>query len=65
MAREIKKIIKEPAVKRVVKKENKKVVVTDEMIAQKAFLLYEKRGYQAGFELEDWLEAKRILEAGE
>ena len=65
MAREIKKIIKEPVVKKAGKKEIKKVAITDEIVAQKAYLLYEKRGYQPGFELEDWLEAKRILEASE
>ena len=40
-----------------------KVVITDEMIAKKAYEIYEKNGSHLGHAEEDWLEAKRILEA--
>ena len=33
----------------------------DERIARKAYELYEQRGRQHGHELEDWLEAERII----
>jgi len=32
-----------------------------DLIAKKAFELYEKRGGQHGSDLEDWLEAERIV----
>ena len=51
-------------VKKVVQGSNAQIPVSPEMIAKKAYELYEKRGCQQGFELQDWLEAKRILEAG-
>lgn len=31
------------------------------LISKKAFELYEKRGFQAGHSLEDWLEAERLV----
>ncbi len=33
----------------------------EEMIRKKAYEFYEKRGYQAGHALEDWLEAEKFL----
>ncbi len=32
-----------------------------ELIANKAYELYEQRGWQAGRELEDWLEAEELV----
>ncbi len=32
-----------------------------EMIAKKAFEIYEKRGKEPGRDLDDWLEAERII----
>ncbi|MDP8211909.1 MAG: DUF2934 domain-containing protein [Candidatus Zapsychrus exili] len=39
----------------------KKPQVTDEMIAQKAYELYESRGSNHGGDFDDWAEAKKIL----
>ena len=61
---QIKKNGKKPVVKKVVQGSNGKTVVTSEMIAKKAYELYEKRGCKQGFEVKDWLEAKKILEVG-
>jgi len=61
---QIKKNGKKPVVKKVVQGSNGKTVVTSEMIAKKAYELYEKRGCKQGFEVQDWLEAKKILEVG-
>ena len=62
---------KKPAVKKVTPKTEVKKTITEtkkiitlEMIAKKAYELYEKRGCQPGFEAQDWFEAKKILEAG-
>jgi hypothetical protein len=33
-----------------------------EKITQKAFELYQKRGCQSGHELDDWLEAERLVD---
>jgi hypothetical protein len=63
MIQEIKKMVKKPVVKKIVKESNGKSVITSEMIAQKAFELYEKRGCQQGNAEQDWLEAKQLLEA--
>jgi hypothetical protein len=35
-----------------------------EMIARKAYELYERRGCEPGHEFEDWLEAERQIAAG-
>lgn len=51
--------------KPVVKKVAKKAGVSAEAIAKKAYELYERRGGQNGSPEQDWLEAKRLLEAGE
>jgi len=59
-----KKIVKIPIIKKVAQRAEGKITVSSEMIAQKAYELYEKRGLKPGFELQDWLEAKKILEAG-
>jgi len=59
----VKKVVKEP-IKDSVKEVVRKIVVTQEMIEKKAYELYVKRGYQNGFAKEDWIEAKRLLEAG-
>lgn len=56
---------RKPVVKQVVQGSGNKIPISSERIAKKAYELYEKRGCQQGFELQDWLEAKRILEAGE
>jgi hypothetical protein len=37
----------------------------DERIRQRAYELYEARGQQEGHDLEDWLQAKAEIEAGE
>ena len=34
-----------------------------ERIAQRAYELYEQRGRQAGYELDDWLQAEREIRA--
>jgi len=60
----IKKTVKKAVVKKTVKKSAVKIEITTEMIAKKAFELYEKRGYQNGNPEDDWYEAKRLLEAG-
>ena len=66
---EVKKKVKKTLVKKVEKKEEVKAVnktaVSPEAIAKKAYELYEKRGYLNGFAEQDWIEAKRLLEAGE
>jgi len=51
--------------KAVVKKKISKIVISDEQIAQKAYEIYEKRGNQPGDPLQDWLEAKKILETAQ
>lgn len=61
---EIKKRGRNPIVKKVTQGSNGKAAITSEMIAKKAYELYEKRGCRLGFELQDWEEAKKILEAG-
>ncbi len=33
------------------------------LVAKKAFELYEKRGKQGGHSMDDWLEAERIIKA--
>ena len=60
-------VLKAPVseVKKTVSVPNNKKQVTHEMIAKKAYELYEKRGCLQGFESIDWFEAKKILEAGE
>ena len=35
-----------------------------EMIEKKAYEIYEKRGKQHGRDLDDWLEAERIIKQG-
>ncbi len=40
---------------------NAKESVLYERIAQRAYELYEQRGCQAGYELEDWLQAEREI----
>jgi len=60
---EIKKRGRKSVVKKVAAKSGGKSPITSEMIAKKAYELYEKRGCQQGGELQDWNEAKRILEA--
>ena len=64
-AQEDKKSVRKSVVKKVVLKSGEKISISSEMIAKKAYELYEKRGCQPGFEVQDWMEAKRILEAGE
>jgi hypothetical protein len=51
----VKKAVSPPAAKK---------GITQEMISKKAYELYEKRGRKSGFETEDWMQAKKILEAG-
>ena len=60
---EIKKRGRKPSVKKVTESSNGKKIVTNEMIAKKAYELYEKRGRQQGFDVQNWEEAKKILEA--
>ena len=62
--KELKLKAKKPVVKKVAQGSNGKIVITKEMIAKKAYELYEKHGRKQGCELQDWNEAKRILEAG-
>lgn len=38
--------------------------ITQEMIAKRAYEIYASRGYAAGDEVADWLEAERQLKAG-
>ena len=59
-----KKSGRKSVVKKVAQGSGSKLPISSEMIAKKAYELYEKRGCQQGFELQDWNEAKRILEAG-
>ena len=42
---------------------NAKELALFERIAQRAYELYEQRGGQAGYELEDWLQAEREVRA--
>ena len=60
-----KKTGRKPVLKKVVKGQEGKISITPEMIAKKAYELYEKRGCKPGNAQQDWLEAKKILEAGE
>jgi len=62
---EIKQKGRKPVVKKVAQGSNGKVSITSDMIAKKAYELYVKRGCKQGGDLQDWAEAKRILEAGE
>jgi len=62
---EIKRKISKPTVKKIVKKKEERISISSELIAKKAYELFERRGFQHGYAEEDWLEAKRILEAGE
>ena len=39
-------------------------VITHELIAQRAYEIYASRGYAAGDQNADWLEAERQLKAG-
>jgi len=69
MIQEVKKtVVKKTVVKKAAKEAVKEVVskfaFTQEMIEKKAYELYVKRGYQDGFAKDDWIEAKRLLEAG-
>jgi hypothetical protein len=65
MIQEVKKIVKKAVVKKVVSGSGGKSIITTEMIAKKAYELYEKRGGQNGSPEQDWLEAKKLLGAGE
>ena len=58
-----KKKVRKAVVKKAAASTGSKSPVTSEMIAKKAYELYEQRGCQPGRELEDWNEAKRLLEA--
>ncbi|MEO0114301.1 MAG: DUF2934 domain-containing protein [candidate division WOR-3 bacterium] len=53
-----------PRKKSVQKAKTEKKITADEFIARvrmKAYELYEKRGYVHGKDLDDWLEAERIV----
>ena len=63
MAREIKKILKESFGKKTVRAQENKETVSDDMIAKKAYELYQQRGSFDGHAENDWLEAKRLLGA--
>ena len=77
MVLEVKKKAQKPTVKKVIKKavkkivqkvmsqEEEKIITSLELIEKKAYELYEKRGCADGFALQDWLEAEKLLEAGE
>jgi len=65
MMQEDKKKGKKPVVKKVVKNGEVKKTVSIKAIEKKAYELYEKRGGKNGSAEQDWLEANRILEAGE
>ena len=41
------------------------VLAKEEAIRKKAYELYEQRGCEPGHELEDWLEAKRLVDEKE
>ena len=58
-----KKKVKKAVVKKTASSPGAKRAVTADMIAVKAYELYQSRGCQPGGELQDWNEAKRILEA--
>jgi len=60
-----KKSGKKPVVKKVAKNAEGKIPVSIEAIQKKAYELYEKRGGKKGNAEQDWLEAKRLLEADE
>ncbi len=55
---------KKPVVNTGIKVSAVKVNISTDAIAKKAYELYEKRGRQPGFEHQDWIEARKILEAG-
>lgn len=44
-------------------KSKQRIQITAEQISKLAYEIYEKRGRQEGGELDDWLEAERILKA--
>ena len=66
MVQEIKKEKKKPAVKKISKQSSTPAGNTFytyiQMVEKKAYDLYEKRGCEHGYDLEDWFEAERLVE---
>ena len=46
------------------KKPNSNGAIPDELVAKRAYEIYQSRGEQHGGELDDWLEAERQLRQG-